>query len=272
MALKYMQQFLTNAPNHEQADDASFSIANVLFALKKYQQVIDHTTIAAVTHKESTYATNFRYMQALGHFWLRNYDKALEAASAVAHENSDDRELAAFITAQIYHANGESIAYFEQKSISLDEVKVLNSGEKATLDIKFRNIEEAQFQIYRVDLMQLYLREKNLSNISEINLAGINPKYNLKDYQEVEKQIQLPITDDGAYLVICRGDYLYTSGLILITPLKMEVQEYPESKSVRVNISDKKSGNYLDSVHVKAVGSMHSSEVNYPLQPLPLNV
>jgi len=101
--------------------------------------------------------------------------------------------------------------------------------------------------------MQLYLREKNLSNISEINLAGINPKYNLnvklgsgKDYQEVEKQIQLPITDDGAYLVICRGDYLYTSGLILITPLKMEVQEYPESKSVRVNISDKKSGNYLD--------------------------
>jgi len=282
IALNYMEQFLTLAPDHKQSADASFSIANALFALKKYQEVINHTTTAAVTHKKSNYATNFRYMQAVGHFWLRNYDKALKAASSVANENSDDRDLAAFITAQIYHAKDqpedaikwynkikgqypdavESIAYFEEKSISLDEVKVLDSGEKATLDIKFRNIKEAQFQIYRVDLMQLYLREKNLSNISQINLAGINPKHSLtvklgdgKNYKEIEKQIQLPITADGAYLVICRGDYLYTSGLVLITPLKMDVQESPDSQSVRVNISDKQSGNYLDSVHVKAVGN-----------------
>jgi len=281
LSLDYMQGFLTHAPTHELAADASFSIANALFALKRYQQVVDHTVDAAVTYKDSTHATSFRYMQAVGHYWLRNYDKALAAASKVAQESSDDQELAAFITAQIYHAKGQpenaiawyesiknkypdaaqSIAYFEQKSISLDEVKVLNSGDKAMLKVKFRNIKEAQFQIYRVDLMKLYLREKNLSDISKINLAGINPKHSLtvklgdgKDFKEKEKSIELPISKDGAYLVICRGDYLYTSGLTLITPLKMEVQEDANAHSVRVNISDKKSGKYLDSVHVKAVG------------------
>ena len=289
LSLDYMQSFLAQSPTHDFAADASFSIANALFALKKYKHVVDHTVDAAITYKDTTYATSFRYMQAVGHYWLRNYDKALAAASKVAQENSDDKELAAFITAQIYHAKGQpekaiewykgiknkypdakqSIAYFEQKSISFDEVKVLSSGDKATVKVKFRNIKEAQFQIYRVDLMKLYLREKNLSDISKINLAGINPKHSLtvqlgdrKDFKEKEKTIELPISKDGAYLVICRGDYLYTSGLTLITPLKMEVQEDQNAKTVRVNISDKKSGKYLDSVHVKAVGINKSKIVS----------
>ncbi|MGJ8657985.1 MAG: tetratricopeptide repeat protein [Akkermansiaceae bacterium] len=282
LSLQHTSDFLTHTPEHELADDATFSLANALFALKRYDDVIKLTAKAITTYKDSEHATSFRYMQALGHFWLRNYDQALKSASEVAKGKSKDKDLAAFITAQIYHAKGlpqkaiewykgietaypdakESIAYFEQKSITLDEVKVLNSGEQFTFQLKYRNIKEAQFQVYRVDLMKLFLREKNLSNISEINLAGITPKYNSivqlgdgNDYQEREKEISLPINDDGAYLVICRGDYLHTTGLVLITPLKLEVQESPEDQSVRVNISDKKSGKYIDSVHVKAIGT-----------------
>ncbi len=281
LSLLQTRKFLTHAPEHELSDDASFSIANALFALKSYDTVAKHAAKASEIHKDSKHATSFRYMQALGHFWLRNYDQALKSASDVAQGNSDDKDLAAYITAQIYHAKGmpekaiecykgikksypdakESIAYFEQKSISIDEVNTLNSGDKFSFNLKYRNIKEAQFQVYRVDLMQLYLRQKNLSNIAEVNLAGITPKFNLtktlgtgQDFQEREQTIELPVKEDGAYLVICRGDYLHTTGLILITPLKIEVQEYPKDRELRVNVSDKKSGDYIDSVHVKAIG------------------
>ena len=87
-------------------------------------------------------------------------------------------------------------------------------------------------QVYRVDLMKLYLREKNLSEITKVKLAGIEPETELqeilgdgRDYVEKETVVHLPIEDEGAYLVICRGDDLFASGLVLITPLKIEVQE-----------------------------------------------
>ena len=129
------------------------------------------------------------------------------------------------------------------------------------MNLHFRSIKEAHLQIYRVDLMKLYLRERSLSNVANVNLAGIAPKHEMtvklgngKDYRDREQMITLPVKDDGAYLVICRGDYLYTSGLVLVTPLKMEVQEDLSAHTVRVNISDSKTGKYLDNVHVKAIG------------------
>ena len=56
--------------------------------------------------------------------------------------------------------------------------------------------------------------------------------------------------------MICRGDdYLFTSGLVLITPLRIEVQEDQISGRVRVNVKDENTGNYAAKVHVKAIGT-----------------
>ncbi|MBK1856022.1 tetratricopeptide repeat protein [Verrucomicrobiaceae bacterium 5K15] len=276
-----LNSFLLATPDSPLADDAAFTLANVLFSLKQFKGVVEHAHACVDRYPKSKHAGSFRYMEALGSFWLRDYDAALKAASEVAQGSSEDKNLAAYITAQIYHAKGqpleaarwyervkgiypdaqESIAYFEQKSVRLDEAKLLKSGEKAEIKLHYRNIKEAHLQIYRVDLMKLYLREKSLSNVANVNLAGIAPKHEMtiqlgdgQDFQDREKRVTLPVKDDGAYLVICRGDYLYTSGLVLITSLKMEVQENLAARSLRVNISDQGSGKYLDNVHVKAIG------------------
>ena len=50
------------------------------------------------------------------------------------------------------------------------------------------------------------------------------------------------------------GEFQYASGLVLITPLKMEVQEDLSARSLRVNVSDQNTGKYLDNVHVKTIG------------------
>ena len=280
---RLLHSFLTLYPTDPLADDAAFSETNVYFALKDYEKVVTHATRGAGRHADSELETSFEYMAALGHFWQRHYKEALSSATSVANGNSKDRDYARYITAQIYHATGkpgeavswyekvrklypdagDAINYFKEKKISVNEVTTLQPGEAAEIKINYRNIKETALEIYKVDLMKLYLREKNLSNITAVDLAGIDPESSItiplgdgKDFADKTKTAKLKIKDEGAYLVICRGDNLYTSGLILITPLKLEIQETPNEGSVRVNVRDlMDEGNYIPEVLVKVVGT-----------------
>jgi tetratricopeptide (TPR) repeat protein len=277
--------FLALYPTDPLADDAGFSLCNGMLDLKDYPRVVSLSREFAQRHADSELATGFQYMSALGLFWQKQNDAALAAARIVADGESKDRDFARYILGQIYHAEGkptdaidwygkvktlypdaaEAIAYFEKKSISLEEVTVVKPGAPVTLSLKYRNIKEAFVQVYRVDLMKLYLQQKNLSAITSVQLAGIKPESeqtiqlgNGKDYVEKDRSIPLALKDEAAYLVICRGDDLFTSGMVLITPLKIEVQEDPASGRVRANVLDTARGGYRPEVHVKSIGSADS--------------
>jgi hypothetical protein len=98
-----------------------------------------------------------------------------------------------------------------------------------------------------------------------VQLAGIKPESEQtialgdgKDYMEKERAIPLALKDEAAYLIICRGDDLFASAMVLITPLKIEVQEDTVSGRVRANVLDTVKGGYRPEVHVKAIGSADS--------------
>lgn len=275
-------RFLTLYPENPLADDAAFSVANVSLDLKQYKEVVRLSEIYTERYPDSKLVGAFRYMAALGHFWLKDYDRAIEEAKAVANSKSKDRFYARYILGQIFHALGkasqaidwykkvdkrypdarQAIDYFQKKEISIEEVTIVRPGEDAELKIDYRNMKKAHCQIYRVDLMKLYLREKNLSNITSINLAGIEPMLETtvelgtgKGYARKEKSTSLDLEKEGAYLVICRGEDLFTSGMVLITPLKIEVQEDATSGRLRANVINAVKDGYVPEVHVKAIGS-----------------
>lgn len=285
-SLDHLHRFLTLYPNEPLADDAAFSMANAYFALEDYEMVVRAAEGFRKVYPKSTFVTSFQYMAALGHFWQYHYEEALASAAPVTDSESKDRDYARYITAQIHHALGtpakaiewyrkvsqlhpdaaDAIAYFEEEKIEMDEVTTFKPKEKPEVEIRFRNIKEAYLQIYKVDLMKLYLREKNLSNITKVHLAGIEPEFEMtlelgdgKDYRDRDIKTTLPIKEEGAYLVICRGDDLFTSGMVLVTPLKLEVQETPGAGSLRVNVRDTVNNGYQAKVHVKAIGS-HDDE------------
>ena len=166
------------------------------------------------------------------------------------------------MVAKQYPDAREAIAGFEEKKIDLDEVTVFRPGDKVELELRFRNVKEAEFQVYRVDLMKLYLREKNLENVTKVHLAGIAPELERVlplgdglDYRDRKLTTELPLTEEAAYLVICRGDDLFTSGLLLISPLEIEVREEKGSGRIRANVKNRVDGGYAAEVHVKAIGS-----------------
>ncbi len=55
-----------------------------------------------------------------------------------------------------------------------------------------------------------------------------------------------------------RGESLYASGIVLVTPLEMEVLEEPGASRVRVTLRDHKTKDFLSKVQVKVIGSENS--------------
>lgn len=273
--------FLMLYPADSLADDAAFSLANALIELEDYAGVVELCKKSQERHPKSDFLTNFQYVEGLGYFHQRKYKQAVEAALRVAEGKDENRDLARYIIAQVYHAQkkpadaidhyrevekvfpdaAEAIRYFEEKRLAVDEVTTAKPGEKVQLKLKHRNLEEALVRLYKVDLMKLYLRERNLQRIAGIQLAGIRPlieqtvDLGKQRFEENETQVKLDLKDEGAYLAMCRGEDLFASGFVLITPLELEVQEDAASGRVRVNAIDATSEAYAADVHVKAIGS-----------------
>ena len=61
----------------------------------------------------------------------------------------------------------------------------------------------------------------------------------------------MPVKKEGAYLVVCRGEDLYASGLLLISPLEIESHFDASAGQVRVFVKDATTGKYLSDVQVK---------------------
>jgi tetratricopeptide (TPR) repeat protein len=284
-SIRMLSGFLTLYPTNPLGDDAAFSMTNAFLDLKDYPTVVRLSDVFRARYAKTDFASSFQYMSALGYFWQQDYDSAGKSAEPVANGDSRDRDYARYILGQINHAKGnpaeairwyrtveqqypdakEAVSYFEDKRFALEEVTVFRPDQPVELKLKYRNIKEASLQVYRVDLMKLYLREKNLSNITKVNLSGIKPEAEKtlqlgdgKDYKDKEQVVKLDLKDEAAYLVIGRGDDLFVSGMALITPLKIEVQEDAVSGRVRANVIDAVKGGYRPSVHVKAIGSAQS--------------
>ena len=277
-----LRRFITLYPADALADDATFSLTNAYFALKDYPSVVTAAEAAVKRYPQSTYLGQFQYMAALGHFWQFHFAEALASSAPVANGESKDRDLARYITGQIHHAQGKpadavswyqqvkakypdaaaALAAFEEKKIGLPEIATYQPGEAVKLNINHRNVKQASLQIYKVDLMKLYLREKNLSRVTRVNLAGIAPEAtvpmdvaNAAAWTDHTLEVALPMKDEGAYLVIARGDDLFTSGLVLITALKLDVREDANAGSVRVNVLSAADGKYVADAEVKAIAS-----------------
>ncbi len=133
---------------------------------------------------------------------------------------------------------------------------------KPGISLDFRNIAQVDVKVYPVDLMQLYLTRRNLNGISGIDLAGITPLVEKSitlgsgaDYDDQSRAIDLPLTKEGAYLAMIRGENLYASGIVLVSPLEIEALEDAAAGRVRITLRDAHSKNLLPKVQVKVIGS-----------------
>jgi alpha-2-macroglobulin len=299
-AWRMLESFLTAHPDDPAADEAAFAAANTLLDIDAYKQAAEACARYAERYPKSDLLDAFWYVVGYCRFAMGAHEDALAMCRKVAEakrldartgreKESDDKWRAIYILGQIHHSLGQaaqaiveyrrvedrfpdakqSIDYFTRKDIELPEVTTVEPGKPVEVELKYRNIPDCDTKVYRIDLMKFGLMKRDLQGITQINLAGIRPYHegtvklgDGKDYRDCTKPLPLPLKEDGAYLVVCRGENLYASGLVLVTPLTMDVQEDAVSGQVRTTVKDRTDDRYLRDVHVKVIGSRNDDFVS----------
>ena len=292
-AIKMLDHFVTAWPEDPADDQASFALATALLDLEKYESAIERSEQYAKRYPSSRLLDSFWYMIGYSHFELEHPQEALEMCRKVADATfpvpktggtrpADNRWEAIYIMGQIHHSLGraaeaiaeytkvkerfadatEAISFFSRKEILLDEVTTIEPDAEKKVELRFRNVAEAAVKVYRIDLMKFGLMQRNLDRITAINLAGIKPYHEEtiklgdgKDFRDRKKEISLPLKEEGAYLIVCRGENLYASGLAVVSPLQLLVQEDADSGRVRVSVKESDQDKFVSDVHVKVIGS-----------------
>jgi tetratricopeptide (TPR) repeat protein len=299
-AIGMLDHFLSTWPEDRASDQAAFSMANAYLDLEQYEAVIKRCEQFSERYPKSKLLDSFWYVIGYSQFALGRHDEALKMCRQVAEATRKDSrtgiELAAankwqaiYIMGQVYHSLGkpadaiseyervknrfpdatEAIDFFLRKQITLPEVTTVKPGDAAKVPLKFRNVSEANVKVYRIDLLKFGLMQRNLNRITAINLAGIRPYHELtlqlgdgKDYRDREQSLDLPLKEEGAYLVVCRGENLYASVLVLVSPLTLQIQEDAGSGRVRVTVKDIVADKYRQDVQVKVIGTSNSKFIS----------
>ena len=288
---RHLDRFLALHPSDPQAADAALALVSARLSVEDYLGTVDLSGTFAALFTSPRHADAFIYSQAVANWWLGNEEEALQALGKVATaeyeedgrlQPSENRDLALYILGQIHHARREltkaseyyerveelfadaheALADFREKTIAMDEVTTVQPGESVQVELRHKGLEEVEMLVYKVDLLTLYLREKNLSQITQVNLSGISPTLQTEisleeseDRRESKDMITMELTEPGAYLVIARGGELFASGLVLVSNLDLEITEESGSSRVRVQALDAANGTYVRGVDVRVIGS-----------------
>ena len=299
-AWRMLETFLSTYPEDPAADQVAFSAANALLELEKHDEAAVACQQYAHRYPASTLLDSYWYIIGYCRFAQGQDEPAAEMLRKVAAYKPVDPATgrttdgankwpALFILAQIYHSQGKtpeairqyrlveehfpdakkSIAYFVRKAIKLPELTTVRPGQPVELSLSFRNLTACEVKVYRIDLLKFALLRQDLNGITRINLAGIQPHHEAivdlgegQDYRDRAHTLALPLKDEGAYLVVCRGDSLFASGLVLLSPLEIEVQHDPAEREVRTTVKDVVADRYLHAVQVKVTGSGNADFVS----------
>ncbi len=291
-----LRRLLAMHPTGPLTPAAALNLVSAYLALEDQETTSALAGDMAALFTEPRYADAFTYTRAVAEWHLGHEGAAIELLERIVQavykdehgnvEYSENRDLALYILAQVYHARrdpklaseyyaqvqgvfsdaAEALAGFEKRELSFDEITTTQPGEPVQLTLVHKNLEEVEVLVYEVDLMTLYLREKNLTNVTSINLAGISPTLRKSVMLEggdslraEETSAELQLKEPGAYLVICRTGSLHTSGLVLVTQLELDVTADLQSGRMRVQALSGASQRYLKDVDVRVIGSANPS-------------
>ena len=286
---------------------SAFARAGTLLEQEQYDAAACLCERAAELFADSHLKDGFEYVLAYSLFELGRYEKAEKICELIVtgeYRNASggrgpsmNQDLALHMLAKIHHARGAisraveayrkvkkkfsdadlALKYFEWRVLDLPELAELAVNEDRTVRLTYKNIDSVQVRAFRVDLMTLYLRERSLNRIANINLAGIKPffegvfpvrpsTYRMDDVRldicrkgrqrsGPGESIAVVLPDPGAYLLVIRSGETECMGMVLRTDLRMDVQTVRKDGTLRATVYDRTSGSFSSRVDVKFVGS-----------------
>ncbi len=287
----WMLEFAARYPESPLAEEAGFHLTGTYLELERNAKAVATARSFSRRFRDGPYLDDLLYMEGHARLSRGESGAALALLERVATESftvpgggavgpSEQRPLALYSMAQIHDAAGrvdraldgygavtghfrdaaEAVARLEQVVLDADQVTNIALADAPQLIVTSRNVPTVDLLLYRVDLMRLYLRDKDLSHATSVRLAGIEPTHQRSmkleggSYRERTTDVALPLRKPGAYLVMLKGEQADISAMVLYSDLDLEIQEDRSARRVRVTVTDP-TGDPVEDAHVKVIGS-----------------
>ncbi len=240
--------FLRRFPESHYRDDSLFFLADVRF--RRFEQDPSEANAAKLQAAakplvEAKFVTANRRTG-----WSPFRARAFHFLGRVHHAQGDlDKAIANYRHAHNVEDAREALAFLTEERLGLDETVMRPLAAGTTFPVRYRNVKEASFKAYPVDLQVLFAVRKTLEGLHRIDLSGIVPAHEWKasfedhgDHAEHVAQVGLPVKGAGAgvWLVIAKAGSHETSSLVIKSDLKVVLQQV--GKKVRVYVTDTKKG------------------------------
>lgn len=256
------------------AADAGLAIVSAFVELEDWDKAAERAAVFGAAFETPRVRDEFRYTEAVARWSMGQDDEASTLLSAIIEAKypaggpggrtkaSENRELALYILGQIHHARREpasAIGFYERIAEEFPDAKAalaelrserLNlmedvirvaPGEVVTVAFRHRGIDEVEVLIYPVDLMTLALRERDLSRVTAVDLAGVTPTRTetvqlTRAVLGLESgELTVDLEEPGAYLAMLRAGLEHRSALILVSDLEVDV-DVTDDGSVRAHL------------------------------------
>ena len=287
----WMLEFAARYPESPLAEEAGFHLTGTYLELERHAKAVATARSFSRRFRDGPYLDDLLYMEGHARLSRGESGTALALLERVATDSftvpggggvgpSEQRPLALYSMAQIHDAAGqvdraldgygavtghfrdaaEAVARLQQVVLEADEVTNIALADAPQLLVTSRNVPTVDLLLYRVDLMRLYLRDKDLSHATSVRLAGIEPAHQRSmkleggSYRERTTDVTLPLRQPGAYLVMLKGEQSDISAMVLYSDLDLEIQEDRSARRVRVTVTDPR-GDPVEDAHVKVIGS-----------------
>ncbi len=277
-ALAALTDFVALFPSSPLCPQAQLLRAKALGTLKRPREAADEALKLDIRYPQSSQRVPALGLATQALFGARDYDQALQVGHrllAIEAESDSHQAPVHYIFAQIHHIRGaldeaveayrlaagrfvdaeDALAFLTERGLSLSQLVAVGPGSEPRLELRWKNLEQLDWRVYRVDLPMLLTEELELANL-DLELTGI-PPHKSDSVPLVPRQpyiwqagaLQLPLQDKGVYLVKAGSQGVERSAVVLISDLELEVQQ--TSGRTRVYVTSRSTGQPVAGVSLR---------------------
>ncbi len=269
-----LKEFIAFQPRSVHCDDAQYYAALSMFQLEQWELAALEAEQVPRRYPDSEYVDDALYHATLARFTEKKWDQALatgEKVLAYRVRRGQHQEPSPFVPqvqhlfAKIFHLRGDlaravqyygmvagsfedardTLALFTAKEVKVPEIVSLPPG-KVEVPVRFKNMSTLKMKLYPVDLLLLFAKEKDLAQVSQVDLSGIVPRHEIehklagKPYEWNDARVPLPLTEKGVYLAVAKADDQDASALVILSEIDLQIQRLADK--VRVYVVTRKDG------------------------------
>ncbi|MBI3269917.1 MAG: tetratricopeptide repeat protein, partial [Planctomycetes bacterium] len=219
--------FIDQFPLSPRATQAQFALGEVRAAQGRWADAIADWRKAAAKFPQEAAAPEVLLKAARAtEEKLVRMDEALAGYEAIAKQYGG---------ASAGREAGLRAAQMKEKFLLLRVERSYTTAETAKLHLETRNVERIELRAYRLDLLEYFRKKSTIANFEQIAVDVVKPDKTweepIREYERlklISKEVDLPLSGEGAWILVAREkDYTATT-LVLISDLSVVTKEAPQ--------------------------------------------